>query len=149
MNWNPHVTVAAVVEQAGRYLLVEEETDDGIRINQPAGHWERGETLVNAAVREALEETGYPFSPTHLVGLYNWSRPGGDITYLRFAFAGNVGPALPGHRLDTGILRALWMSYDELVAERARHRSPLVLRCVEDHRAGLRFPLSLLTEYPS
>ena len=91
--WKPHVTVAALVERAGRYLLVEEETDEGIRINQPAGHWEPGERLVQAAVREALEETAHPFTPTHLVGIYNWTRPAGDITYLRFAFGGEVGEA--------------------------------------------------------
>ena len=148
MMWTPHVTVAAVVERQGRYLLVEEETDEGIRINQPAGHWDPGERIVDASVREALEETGYPFTPTHLVGLYNWTRPSGDITYLRFAFTGTVAEPVPGHRLDTGILRVLWMSYDEMKADAARHRSPLVLRCVEDHRAGRRFPLDLLTHYP-
>lgn len=149
MIWMPHVTVAAVVERDGRFLLVEEETDEGIRFNQPAGHWERGETLVDAAVRETLEETALPFTPTHLIGIYNWTRPGGDLTYLRFAFGGSVGEAVAGAQLDTGILRALWMTYDELVAQRARHRSPLVLHCVDDLRAGRRNPLDLLTHYPS
>lgn len=147
MIWTPHVTVAAVVERDGRYLMVEEETDEGIRLNQPAGHWEAGERIIEAAVREALEETGHPFTPSHLIGIYNWTRPAGDLTYLRFAFGGSVGAALPGARLDTGILRALWMSYEELLAQQARHRSPLVLRCVEDLRAGRRFPLDLLTHH--
>lgn len=146
MTWLPHVTVAAVVERAGRYLLVEEETDEGIRFNQPAGHWEPGERLVEAAVREAMEETAHPFTPTHLVGIYNWTRPRSDITYLRFAFGGSVGEALAGARLDTGILRAVWMSYDELLARHAQHRSPLVLRCVDDLRAGRRYSLDLLTD---
>jgi len=147
MAWKPHFTVAAVVEQNGRYLLVEEQTEEGIRINQPAGHWEPGERLVDAAVREALEETAHAFAPTHLLGIYNWTRPTGDITYLRFAFIGTVGESLPGRQLDEGILRAVWMSYDEMRADASRRRSPLVLRCVEDHRAGRRFPLDLLIHH--
>jgi len=147
MVWRPHVTVAAVVEQHGRYLLVEEQTEDGIRINQPAGHWEPGERLLDAVVREALEETAHAFVPTHLLGIYNWTRPAGDITYLRFAFIGTVDKPLAGRQLDEGILRAVWMTYDEMRADASRHRSPLVLRCVEDHRAGRRFPLDLLIHH--
>ncbi len=147
MVWKPHVTVAAVVELEGKFLLVEEQTDEGIRINQPAGHWERDESMIQGAIREALEETGRHFTPTHLLGVYNWSRPAGDITYLRFAFVGTVSEPVPGYRLDDGILRAVWMSHAEMQQDATRHRSPLVLRCVEDYLSGKRFPLALLTHY--
>lgn len=143
-NWKPNVTVAAVVERAGRFLLVEEETADGLRFNQPAGHLEPDESLVQASVREALEETGFRFEPQCLVGVYQWERPQGDVTYLRFAFGGQVIGEASGAKLDDGIVRALWMSVAELRACRERHRSPLVLQCVEDWLAGARHPLALL-----
>ncbi|MDR1854124.1 MAG: NUDIX hydrolase [Azoarcus sp.] len=146
-RWKPNVTVAAVIERDGRFLLVEEETSDGIRFNQPAGHLEAGESLLTAVAREAVEETAHPFAPEALVGIYQWPRPQGDLAYLRFAFAGKVGEAEPGRKLDVGILRAVWMSLDELKATRARHRSPLILRCVEDYLAGRRYPLDLLRYY--
>jgi len=146
-RWKPNVTVAAVIERDGRFLLVEEETSDGIRFNQPAGHLEAGESLLTAVAREAVEETAHPFAPEALVGIYQWPRPQGDLAYLRFAFAGKVGEAEPGRKLDVGILRAVWMSLDELEATRARHRSPLILRCVEDYLAGRRYPLDLLRYY--
>jgi 8-oxo-dGTP pyrophosphatase MutT (NUDIX family) len=148
MIWKPHVTVAAVIEQHGKFLLVEEETEDGIRINQPAGHWEPNENLIEGAVREALEETGRHFTPTHLLGIYNWSRPAGNATYLRFAFIGTVSEPVPGHKLDQGIVRAIWMSSEEIAHDAARHRSPLVLRCVQDYLTGKRSSLDLLTHYP-
>lgn len=141
----PSVTVAAVIEQQGRYLLVEEKTDDGIRINQPAGHLEADESIVAGAVRETLEETAHAFSPTGLVGIYRWRHPAGQLTYVRFAFCGELGPRTPGRELDRGILRTLWLTPDELRACRSAHRSPLVLRCVEDHLAGRRYPLDILT----
>lgn len=142
--WKPNVTVAALMERDGRFLLVEEETDEGIRFNQPAGHLDEGESLIAACAREALEETAYEFSPTELVGIYQWPRPQGDITYLRFAFAGKVGAGPTARPLDTGILRAVWLSPDEIVACQERHRSPLVLQCVHDYLAGRSFPLDLL-----
>ena len=129
-NWKPNVTVAAVVERDGRFLMVEEETDDGVRFNQPAGHLDQGESLVQAAAREALEETAHRFRPDFLVGIYQWPRPVGDITYLRFAFGGELVGFDPERELYSGILRAVWMSLDELRATRERHRSPLILqRC--------------------
>ncbi len=143
-SWKPNVTVAAVVERAGRFLLVEEETADGLRFNQPAGHLERAESLSQASAREALEETGFFFEPQCLVGIYQWQRPRSDVSYLRFAFGGQLLGEASGATLDEGIVRALWMSADELRACRERHRSPLVLRCVEDWIAGVRHPLSLL-----
>lgn len=145
--WKPNVTVAALIERDGRFLLVEEETPEGIRFNQPAGHLDEGETLVEACAREALEETAWHFRPTSLVGVYQWPRPQGDITYLRFAFAGELGDPETGRVLDTGILRAVWLTIDEVEATKARHRSPLVWQCVEDYRAGRRFPLELIRHY--
>lgn len=142
--WKPNVTVAALMERDGRFLLVEEETDEGVRFNQPAGHLDEGESLVAACAREALEETAHAFTPTGLVGIYQWSRPQGDITYLRFAFAGEVGARDTARQLDAGILRAVWLTPDEIVACRERHRSPLVLQCVQDYLAGRRFPLDLI-----
>ncbi len=146
-TWKPNVTVAAVVEREGRFLLVEEETSDGLRLNQPAGHLEPGESLVEAAIRETLEETAHEFVPEALVGIYQWPRPAGDLTYLRFAFSGLVGEALAGRTLDAGIVRAVWFSEADLQACPERHRSPLVLQCVRDYLDGRRFPLELLRHY--
>ena len=145
--WKPNVTVAALIERAGRFLLVEEETDDGIRFNQPAGHLDEGESLVDACAREALEETAWQFRPTALVGVYQWPRPQGDITYLRFAFAGELGDFDPARQLDTGILRAVWMTPAEIEATQPRHRSPLIWQGVQDWLAGRRFPLDLIRHY--
>jgi ADP-ribose pyrophosphatase YjhB (NUDIX family) len=149
--WKPNVTVAALIEREGRFLLVEEETDDGIRFNQPAGHLEKGESLVDACAREALEETAWHFTPESLVGVYQWPRPKiedqPDLTYLRFAFSGALGEEEPGRVLDTGILRAVWMTPAEIEASRERHRSPLVWQCVQDYLAGRRFPLDLIRHY--
>ncbi|HUY02861.1 MAG TPA: NUDIX hydrolase [Rhodocyclaceae bacterium] len=146
-QWKPNVTVAAVIERDGRFLLVEEETVDGIRLNQPAGHLEQGESLIAACVRETLEETAWHFVPTALVGIYLWPRPQGDITYLRFAFCGELGAHEEARILDTGILRALWLSPEEIAAARERHRSPLIMQCLADYGAGRRYPLELLRHY--
>lgn len=146
-TWGPNVTVAAVVERGGRFLVVEEQTDEGLRINQPAGHLEAGESLVEAVVRETLEETAHRFEPRWLVGVYQWPRPQGDVTYLRFAFGGALGDAVSGARLDAGIVRALWLSVEELRGCVAHHRSPLVMQCVDDWLAGRRFGLGLLRHY--
>ena len=143
-RWKPNVTVAAIVEHDGRYLLVEEATRDGLKLNNPAGHLDPGETLLQAVVREALEETARDFTPTHLVGVY--LNPGAEdgVSYLRFAFTGTVGAPIAGRPLDNGITRTLWATPQEIEAARDRHRSPLLWRCVEDHRAGRRYPLELL-----
>jgi len=126
MIWKPHVTVAAVVEQAGRFLIVEEETEDGVRLNQPAGHLEANESLIQASIREALEETGRHFMPSHVLGVYRWTHPSLDITYLRFAFSGEFGGFEAGRTLDAGILRSIGLSADEL---RALGRRVLRLFC--------------------
>jgi ADP-ribose pyrophosphatase YjhB (NUDIX family) len=146
--FKPSVTVAAVIEQDGRFLLVEEHTPEGLRLNNPAGHLEEGESLVDAVKRETLEETACHFEPDALLGVYlcRFQRPatGEDVTYLRMAFRGRVGEPEPGRALDQGIVRTLWLTLDEVRSSQGRHRSPLVLRCIEDHVAGRRFALDLL-----
>ena len=121
MVWKPNVTVAAVIEQDGRFLLVEEETEDGLRFNQPAGHLECREALVDAVVREALEETGYHFVPRFLVGIYSWRNEARDVTYLRFAFGGDIAGHEPDRRLDDGIVAARWLTPQEIRASADRH----------------------------
>ncbi len=152
-RWKPNVTVAAVIERDGRFLLVEEETADGLMLNNPAGHLDPGESPQQACVREVLEETAHAFKPTALLGIYlaRSRRPatGHDITYLRMAFRGELGPHDPSRKLDTGIVRTLWLTAEEVRASSARHRSPLLLRCVEDYLAGVSAPLSLLHTDPS
>ena len=148
-RWSPSTTVAAVIEHGGRYLLVEEHTPEGLKLNNPAGHLDPGESPQQGVVREALEETARVFVPQALVGIYlsRFIRPatGEDVTYLRFAYCGTVGDEQPGRALDTGIVRTLWMTPAELRASTGRHRSPLLLRCVEDHLAGRRFPLDIVS----
>ena len=146
MTWRPHVTVAAVAEREGKFLLVEEETDEGLRYNQPAGHLERGESLFDAVVRETLEETGHAFVPSALVGVYHWHRAAGDLTYVRFAFAGAVSGYDAARPLDQGIVAAHWLSFGEIqaLAQAGRLRSPLVMACIEDWRAGQRHPLDVV-----
>jgi 8-oxo-dGTP pyrophosphatase MutT (NUDIX family) len=152
-RWKPSVTVAAIIEQDGRYLLVEEHTPEGLRLNNPAGHLDPGESPAQGVAREALEETAHPFTPTALVGVYvsrfQREASGEDITYLRFAYCGELGSMEPGRALDEGIVRTLWMTLDELRASVTRHRSPLVLRCVEDHAAGQRHPMAVVFTDPS
>lgn len=147
-RWKPSVTVAAVIERDGRYLLIEEHTPEGLRLNNPAGHLDPGESPEQGVARETLEETTHTFTPDSLVGVYlsRFQRPatGEDVTYLRMAYTGQLGDAVPGRTLDTGIVRTLWMTPEEVRASAHRHRSPLVLRCVEDHLAGHRFPLGVV-----
>ena len=151
-RWKPSVTVAAVIEQDGRYLLVEENTADGLRLNTPAGHLEPGESPQAGAAREALEETGRHFTPTHLLGIYlaaSHDAEGLPTTWLRFAFCGSASAPVPGWVLDSGIVRTLWLTPAEIEASQDRHRSPLVWRCVQDHLSGQRFDLSAVVTDPS
>jgi 8-oxo-dGTP pyrophosphatase MutT (NUDIX family) len=145
--------VAAIIERDGRFLLVEEETADGLKLNNPAGHLDPGESPVQGCAREAVEETAHVFTPTALLGVYlsRYQHPatGDDITYLRFAFCGELGEHDAARRLDHGIVRTLWLTPDEVRATAARHRSPLVLRCIEDYLAGVRYPLSVVYTHPS
>ena len=144
MVWKPSVTVAAVVERDGRFLFVEEEADGRRVLNQPAGHLDPGESLVAACAREALEETAHRVEPTALVGVYRWHYAVQDVTFLRFCFAGKV-LGTEKRPLDKEIVALHWLSLDELKARKAQHRSPLVLKCVEDYLAGKRYPLGLLS----
>ena len=146
-TWLPHVTVAAIVERDGRFLVVEEHTAAGLRLNQPAGHLEAGETLLAAVVRETLEETAHPFTPEALVGMYmtHFERPDSEgVTYLRFTYCGTGGEREATRALDPDIVRTLWMSADELRACPERHRTPLVMQCIDDYLAGRRFPLDFV-----
>lgn len=152
-RWKPSVTVAAIIERGGRFLLVEEETAEGLKLNNPAGHLDPGESPAEGCAREALEETAHAFQPTALLGIYlarfQRASTGEDITYLRMAFCGELGPHDPARRLDSGIVRTLWMTPEEIRACPDRHRSPLVLRCIEDYLAGVRHPLSAIYTDPS
>ena len=146
-RWMPHVTVAALIERNGRFLLVEEHTEAGLKLNMPAGHLEAGESLQQAVVREVLEETACAFTPEALVGVYLAASPDKDGTptsWLRFAFCGHVGDAIAGQALDEGIVRTLWMTADELAACTERHRSPMIMAGVRDHLAGKRHDLAAL-----
>jgi 8-oxo-dGTP pyrophosphatase MutT (NUDIX family) len=158
--WKPSVTVAAVIARHHpaqdpkdtQFLMIEEQTDEGVRINQPAGHLDPNESLQQAVIRETLEETAHDFAPTELIGTYlsRFVSPktGEEVTYLRFAFCGELGK---DHQtaLDDGILRTLWMTRAQLLACQERHRSPLVMQCVDDYLQGKRAPLSLLFTHPS
>ncbi|HSV53859.1 MAG TPA: NUDIX hydrolase [Burkholderiaceae bacterium] len=152
-RWKPSVTVAAIIEKDGKFLLVEEETPEGLKLNNPAGHLDPGESPADGCARETLEETSHRFSPTALVGVYlsrmQRASTGEDITYLRFAFCGELGEAEAGRALDHGIVRTLWMTPEEIRASAERHRSPLLLRCVEDYLAGKRHPLELVYTDPA
>lgn len=160
-RWKPNVTVAAViartVDGVQKFLLVEEKTRDGLKINNPAGHLDPGESPLQACIRETLEETAFHFRPTAIVGVYlsRFERTGSgaeaplDITYLRFAFCGELGEHVAGQALDHGIVRTVWLSIDEIRASLDTHRSPLLLRCVEDYLAGKRYALDLITTDPT
>lgn len=145
--WKPSVTVAAVVEHNGRFLFVEEESDGLVVINQPAGHLDPNESLLQAVAREVLEETRFRFTPKALVGIYLWPHETKDISYLRFAFTGEITGEDKDRELDAGIIRPVWLTPDELQAQADRQRSVMVARCVEDYCAGKRYPLDLLASY--
>lgn len=159
-RWKPSVTVAAIIERrdgdgdgAPRFLLVEEQTPEGLKLNNPAGHLDPEESPQQGVIREVLEETACVFTPDRLVGVYlsRFQRPatGEDVTFVRFAYGGTVGAPDPARRLDDGIVRTLWLTLDEVRASRARHRSPHVLGCIEDYVAGRRYPLDAVTTDPS
>ena len=144
MVWKPHVTVAAVAQRHGQFLFVEERVGGELVFNQPAGHLEPGENLIEAVVRETLEETAWRFEPEALVGIYLWRQPQNGSTFLRFSFAGRVSGHDSSLDLDDGIERALWLTRDQIISQQPRLRSPMVLRGVDDFLAGQRIPLAVL-----
>ena len=145
-DWQPHVVVAAIVEREGRYLIVEEFIAGELRLNQPAGHWEQGETLLEAVRRETLEEAAWEIEPRGFLGAYVWHPNSLPYPFVRFAFIAEALRHHPDRSLDQGIVRALWLTPDELQARRAEWRSPSVMQCIEDHRAGRCFPLDMIRE---
>ncbi|WXL27602.1 NUDIX hydrolase [Ectopseudomonas mendocina] len=144
MNWNPHITVATVVEQDGKFLLVEELKAGRLVLNQPAGHLEANETLREAAIRETLEETGWDVELTGLLGIYLYTAPSNGVTYQRVCFTAKALRHHPDRQLDEGITRALWLSPEELAAEASRCRSELIIRCVDDYLNGSHGSLDLV-----
>jgi 8-oxo-dGTP pyrophosphatase MutT (NUDIX family) len=143
MVWKPEVTVAAVIERAGRFLLVEERIRGRLVLNQPAGHLEDGEALLAAVVRETLEETAWHFTPEWLLGVYLWRNPRGTTT-LRFAFTGSVQGFDAARELDAPVIATHWYQREDVLARDSRLRSPLVLRCIDDYLSGMRIPLEAL-----
>lgn len=146
MIWTPHITVAAVIENDGRYLLVEEQSGEQLVYNQPAGHVEPGESVIDAVVRETREETAWGFRPTALLGVYRWVHPAHDTTYLRFCFTGECFDHDPAQPLDAGIARTWWLSRPEIMEVSGQLRSPLVLRCIDDYVSGRRYPLDVYAD---
>ena len=147
MQWKPNVTVAAIAEDKGRFLLVEENADNHIVFNQPAGHLEKDETLVEAIKREVMEETAWEFEPQSLVGVYLYPNPQLDIIYLRFCFAGRCITQDADATLDEGIIRAVWLSKEEIESRQDKMRSPMVLNCINDYLSGKQYPLDLLNHF--
>lgn len=145
MSWCPDLTVAAMVQRDDRFLVVEERIRGKILFNQPAGHVEDRESILDAVVRETFEETAWHFIPKQVLGLYLWRNEGSGHTTLRVAICGEVTTRDPVPRLDRGIIDAHWLRRDELMAQPARLRSPLVLRCIDDYLAGIRHDLSVLS----
>lgn len=144
MTWKPHVTVAAIINEQNKFLLVEEMIDGRSVYNQPAGHLEPGENLIQAVVRETREETAWLFEPECLVGIYQWDHPQSHKSFLRFCFAGRGLEHDTEQALDTDIERTIWMNYATIEDQASRLRSPLVLRSLDDYRKGQHYPLDVL-----
>ena len=146
MSWSAHVVVACIVERGGKFLLVEERIEDqwAAVLNQPAGHWEANETLIEAAKRETLEETGWDVEPTAVLGIYEFKPTELDYTFLRIAFIARAIQHHPERALDHGIIGPVWLTREELLHESKRHRSPSVMRCVEDYLKGQSYPLDMI-----
>lgn len=146
-KWPPHITVACIVEDNQRFLMVEELSQGRLVFNQPAGHLDPGESLVEAAIRETLEETGWQVEPTHVLGISRYTAQHSGVVYYRTCFIAKAIKHYPDAPLDTGIKRAVWMSYADLQAQHDKLRSPLVLKNIEKYQAGTRYPLSLIDDY--
>ena len=147
--WKPHVTVAAIAEKDGKFLIVEEMVDGQLVYNQPAGHLDSGESLIEAVIRETLEETAWTFQPEALVGIQLWRHPVHNESYLRFSFCGSCYDHDKNQLLDHGIERAVWLSRDELVDNNHKLRSPMVLRSIDDYLEGRRYGLDILEHIAS
>ncbi len=147
MVWKPHVTVAAVIEQNNRFLLVEEQTSNGLAFNQPAGHLEESEDLISAIKREVNEETAWEFEPDYLIAVQLWRRESGQPSFLRFCFSGQVHSHQPDQSLDEGIVQTHWLSRDEIKTREKQLRSPLVLSSIDDYQNGLNYPISMLQSF--
>ena len=149
MVWKPHATVAAIVERDNKFLMVEELIHGDKVFNQPAGHLDPDETLIDAVKRETLEETAWHFEPQAITGIYLWKHPDNGESFLRIAFSGTCHDHDPEQSLDDGILQAVWKSRDELIEQQQRLRSPMVLNCIDDYLAGKNFPLDMLVDVQS
>ncbi len=146
MTWKPHATVAAIIERDGKFLMVQEQSNGLIVYNQPAGHLDPDESLIDAVIRETQEESAWRFHPQAITGIYRWKHPELNKTFLRVAFHGSCDQYQPDQSLDEGIIQAVWMTRDELLDNQSSLRSPLVLRCIDDYLAGKSYPLELLTD---
>ncbi len=144
--WQPHITVAAVAEREGRFLIVEEIVDGKVVYNQPAGHLEANESIVDAVIRETLEESAWHFVPTAVIGIYFYTPPNSQTTYQRICFAGECKSQDLTRKLDNDILRAVWLTREELSNQQEKLRSPMVLRCIDDHLRGACYPLHLFVD---
>ncbi|ORU89651.1 MAG: NUDIX hydrolase [Cycloclasticus sp. symbiont of Poecilosclerida sp. M] len=147
MIWKPNVTVASIVELDSKFLMVEEKSPNGAVLNQPAGHLEPNESIEAAVVRETLEETGYRFTPDAVVGSYLWHNGDNETTYFRTTFSGSVCDQTIETKLDAGIIRALWMTHEEILADKQRLRSPIILESINDYLAGKCYPLDMIKCY--
>ncbi len=145
-TWKPHVTVASIVEKDNRFLCVKELIDGKEVINQPAGHLDPDESIIEAVIRETQEETGYTITPDYLVGIYKWKHPTKDKTFLRFVFSASIVDHNPEQELDTGILEAIWPSIDELSSDNHELRSPMVLQAINDYKQGKKYPVDLVQD---
>lgn len=146
MTWTPHATVAVIVEDAqGRFLLVEEVSHGQVVFNQPAGHVEEGERIIDALLRETLEETGWQVEPEYFLGVYTYKAPANGVTYYRFCFSARA-LARVSRELDDGIIAAHWLTPEEIRQQSDKLRSPLVMQCIDDYRNGRRFPLDVIVE---
>lgn len=148
MLWKPHLTVAAIAERDGAFLMVEEDIDGRLVLNQPAGHLDDAESLLEAVRRETLEETAWHFRPEAITGCYRWRNPVNEETFVRVVFCGTCIEHEPTRILDQGIRRTLWMRYSEIEAASGALRSPLVLQCLKDYLSGTRFPLTMIRDIP-
>ena len=147
MDWQPHITVAAIIERDGKFLLVEEMVEGHAVFNQPAGHLEANESLLDAVQRETLEETGWEFIPDAVVGIYKWQHPHKNETFIRFAFCGKSSDAPVSSKLDEGIIQAHWYSADEIFAlPETKLRSTMVTHCLQDYLNGKRFDLNFIRD---